>query len=263
MGEKTAISWCDHTFNPWWGCTKVSAECTNCYAETFDERVGGRHWGDHAHRRFFGEKHWLQPLKWDRDAMRAGERRRVFCASMADVFEDRDDLDESRANLWELILATPHLDWLLLSKRPENMERMIPWGQYGIGPSPWPNVWLGTTAGTVESLDRVMILRTVPAVQRFVSCEPLLEEITAADWDMALASSLALAARGIHPITWLIVGNESGPRRRPADIVWVQTARDAAARHNIAFHFKQWVAPNGKVTHLPMLDGVQHAEFPQ
>jgi len=254
MSEKTAISWTDHTFNPWWGCTKVSAECTNCYAETFDKRVGGKNWGINAERRFFGDKHWSQPLKWDAAARAAGVRRRVFCASMADVFEERNDLDEARARLWILIAKTPSLDWLLLTKRPEHMRFAIPWAVEG---EPWRNVWLGTTAGTSAALDeRVPVLRRIPAVVRFVSCEPLLEHIPAHHWDQALKPN------GYAPIHWLIVGNESGPRRRPADLSWVQTTRDAAARHGIAFHFKQWVAPNGRVTHLPVLDGVQHAAFP-
>jgi protein gp37 len=94
MGKETAISWTHHTFNPWWGCQRVSPGCTNCYAETFDKRIGGKHWGPTAPRRFFGPKHWAEPLKWARAAAKAGERHRVFCASMADVFEDRPELIE-------------------------------------------------------------------------------------------------------------------------------------------------------------------------
>lgn len=255
MGETTAISWTDHTFNPWWGCTKVSAECTNCYAETFDKRVGGKHWGANAPRRFFSEKHWLEPHKWDAAAAAEGVRRRVFCASMADVFEERAELDSVRECLWNLIANTPHLDWLLLTKRPEAAAVMLPWAIEG---EAWPNVWLGTTCGVRDSLDRVARIRRIPAAVRFVSCEPLLEHISASDWDRVLDREI-----GYGDIHWLIVGNESGPRRRSAQLDWVRTAREAAKRNRVAFHFKQWVEPNGKKTHLPILDGVQHAAFPE
>lgn len=93
MGKSTGIAWCDGTFNPWWGCVKVSPACTNCYAATFDRRIGGDHWGPGSERRTFGDKHWNEPLKWNAAAEQAGTRKRVFCASMADVFEGRSDLD--------------------------------------------------------------------------------------------------------------------------------------------------------------------------
>src|SRR5690348_1510361 len=107
----TSIAWTRHTFNPWWGCTKVSPGCTNCYAESMDKRIGGDHWGVHAERRFFGEAHWRQPLLWNAEAKHLGERHRVFCASMADIFEDRDDLVPHRDRLWSLIQACDSLDW--------------------------------------------------------------------------------------------------------------------------------------------------------
>ena len=114
MGTETAISWCDHTFNPWWGCVRVSPACQHCYAETFSKRVGLKVWGPESDRRFFGPKHWAEPLKWNTAAVKAGVRRRVFCASMADVFEDRADLLNERLRLFQLIEDTPQLDWLLL-----------------------------------------------------------------------------------------------------------------------------------------------------
>lgn len=122
MGKNSRIEWTDHTFNPWWGCTKVSEACKNCYAEAWSKRVGQQVWGPQAERRFFGERHWLEPLKWNADAAAHGKRLRVFCASMADVFEDRRSLDPWRSKLWELIEATPQLDWLLLTKRPEHVQ---------------------------------------------------------------------------------------------------------------------------------------------
>src|SRR6185437_14583692 len=115
MGEVTSIAWCDHTFNPWHGCTKVSPGCDNCYAATFDKRVGGNHWGKGVERRVFADKHWREPLKWNEDAAASRVRRRVFCASMADVMDDEAPAGQ-RERLWALIDDTPHLDWLLLTK---------------------------------------------------------------------------------------------------------------------------------------------------
>jgi protein gp37 len=170
MGETTGIAWTDHTFNPWWGCTKVSPGCDRCYAETFDRRIGGAHWGKDAARRVFGEKHWREPLKWNAAAEKAGKRARVFCASMADVF-DADAPAGELERLWALIRATPHLDWQLLTKRPARIARALP-ADWGDG---YPNVWLGDDRrgpGARRPADPV--LRAVPARVRFLSCEPLL-----------------------------------------------------------------------------------------
>ena len=130
MAEKTGISWTHHTFNPWWGCTKVSPGCKNCYAETFASRYGFDVWGPGKARRTFSLAHWEEPLKWNRDAELAGERRRVFCASMADVFEAEAPAGEL-ARLWALIRLTPWLDWLLLTKRAERIAESLPddWGE--------------------------------------------------------------------------------------------------------------------------------------
>src|SRR5215831_14997448 len=114
MAENSKIEWTDHTFNPWWGCTKVSPACEHCYAEAWAKRVGQQVWGPKSLRRTFGDKHWHEPVKWNRDAEKSDVRRRVFCASMADVFEKRKDLDAQRIRLWGLIESTPALDWLLL-----------------------------------------------------------------------------------------------------------------------------------------------------
>ena len=127
MGEKTGIEWTDHTFNPWIGCTKVSPGCLNCYAERdFDHRRRIAHWGSCGTRVITSVANWRQPLKWDREARAAGVRRKVFCASLADVFEDFPGLDGQRGRLWELVTSCQQLDWLLLTKRPENIMRMVP-----------------------------------------------------------------------------------------------------------------------------------------
>lgn len=220
MGERTAIAWTDHTFNPWWGCTKVSAECTLCYAEVFDRRYGGAHWGATAPRRFFGDKHWNEPRKWNEAARRRGGRDRVFCGSMCDVFEQGPGQDRERVRLWALIRETPHLDWLFLTKRPENIARHLPalWGEG------WPNVWLGVSVGHPDSVGRLDVLRSVPAVVRFVSAEPLI-----APW---LAN--------LRGFSWVIAGGESGPKARPMDVEWARGLLDLCRRGpGIAFFMKQ------------------------
>ena len=200
MGADSKIEWTHHTFNPWWGCQRVSPGCENCYAEAFAKRTGHGVWGPTADRRFFGDKHWAEPLKWNREAAAAGDRRRVFCASMADVFEDRRDLDDQRARLWKLISATPALDWLLLTKRPQNVDRLLP------APRPG-NVWLGVTAEDQKRADERIpeLLRATWAAVRFVSYEPAIEVV-----DFS-------AFRGVD---WLIIGGESGGGSRPFDPDW-------------------------------------------
>ena len=179
MGKDSKISWTNHTFSPWWGCAKVATGCANCYAEGLAARFGTQ-WGPRADRRFFGDKHWAEPLKWNRAAEKAGVRARVFCSSMADVFEDRRDLDDQRVRLWKLIEATPALDWLLLTKRPQNILSMLPptWVA-----SPRANVWMGTTVCTQPDAEKniIWLLRT-PAAVHFLSCEPLLESLDLSKW---------------------------------------------------------------------------------
>jgi len=126
VGTSTAIGWTDHTFNPWWGCERVSPGCQHCYAETFAKRTGNAVWGKAAPRRFFGPKHWAEPVKWNAAAAARGVPELVFCASMADVFEPRDDLNAERARLFELIEQTPFLIWQLLTKRPEAVTELAP-----------------------------------------------------------------------------------------------------------------------------------------
>lgn len=227
----TSIAWADYTFNPWWGCEKVSPACAHCYAESWAKRTGQAIWGKDAPRRFFGPKHWNEPLKWDRKAHEAGERRRVFCASMADVFENRSELDEHRNRLWPLMLATSNLDWMLLTKRPEMVEQCVPenWLD-GV----WPrNVWLGVTAENQATADaRIPLLLRTPAAVRFVSYEPALGPIDFKPWLTSLPTSgpgwklSAGAALEIADIAldWIIVGGESGHHSRAFDLAWARSA---------------------------------------
>ncbi len=305
MADKTPIAWCEHTHNLWIGCehaprdapedrpqptegqdappAPTSPECDNCYAERFDRRYGGEHWGPDAPRRLLSDDYWRKPLRWNAAAEARGERARVFCSSMADWAEmlggERGRLlDEQRDRLWELIPRTPWLDWLLLTKRIENAPKLLPW--YRDGGDPWPNVWVGTTCGVRSSLWRVRMLRQIAVAVRFVSGEPLLEHITAEEWDGVLyPEGLDTAGPVIteqRAIDWLIVGDESGPGRRPAQPDWVRTAREAAARHGVAFVFKQWNGPVGQTVgitgvreggkrtiHLPILDGKRHDARPR
>lgn len=233
MGATTEIAWTDATFNPWWGCFKISPGCKHCYADAFAHRLGLKVWGQDADHRRFGDAHWREPEKWNRDALKAGVRRRVFCASMADVFEGRTEDDADRARLFALIEATPGLDWLLLTKRPENMIKLAPagWGGH------WPrNVWAGCTVEDQEALDRrVDVLRKVPAVVRFVSAEPLLGPLHFDD--------------GLPGIHWVICGAESGHGARPMSVEWARSIRDQCKSAGVAFFFKQFADARGNKTH--------------
>ena len=252
MGEATTIAWCDHSFNPWWGCSHVSPGCVNCYAEAWARRTGHPVWGAHAERRTFGEKHWSEPLAWNAAARHAGERRRVFCASMADVFEDHPALSAERAKLWALIRATPWLDWQLLTKRVQNVLGMTP--ETWSGPRGWPdNVWIGTSVESQQWANkRIPVLLQIPATVRFLSCEPLLEHVDLHRIyapDGALIDGLDGAVRDsrdgvVHAATtrsvdWVIAGGESAPNARRMDPEWARTIRDDCAAAGVPFVFKQ------------------------
>ena len=231
MGKDSKIEWTHHTFNPWWGCVKVSPACKHCYAEAWAKRVGMDLWGGHSNRRFFSDAHWRQPLRWNREAEMAGERRRVFCASMADVFENRRDLDSVRARLWPIVEDTPHLDWLLLTKRPQHIAKLTPWRA-----GAWPrNVWLGTTAENQRwARERIPRLLEHGAAVHFASCEPLLGPIELTQW-------LGLPAINNGALNWVIAGGESGSAKaRPMNPEWVTDLRDQCEAAEVPFHFKQW-----------------------
>jgi protein gp37 len=244
MAKDSRIEWTHHTFNPWWGCVKVSPACTHCYAETWARRLGMDLWGRPKTRRYFSAEYWQGPIKWNKEALRAGERRRVFCASMADLFEGRADLNEWRAKLWPLIEQTPQLDWLLLTKRPQNVERMVPWKDN------WPaNVWLGTTAENQKYADiRIAKLVAIKARIHFISAEPLLGPLSLRQWG---------------GIDWVIAGGESGHGARPTKPEWVRALRDECKEADVAFHFKQWghwapSAPKGVSVRHQIRLGTEH-----
>ena len=247
MAEHTKVEWCTHTWNPWWGSAKVSAACRSCYAADIAKRWGHDVWGVNAPRRILSPSNWREPLTWDRRAVRTGECPRVFCASMADVFEDRRDLDQPRAWLWELIERTPNLTWLLLTKRPGNISWLVPqsWWRDGFP----ANVWMGTTVESQDhAWDRIGNLELVPSVVHFVSCEPLLGPVELPPYS----------------VDWVIAGEERGHGARPSDRNWFRQLRDQCVAEGAAFFLKQFVEAKGlKKISLPELDGQQWAQVPE
>lgn len=246
MGKNSRIQWTDHTFNPWIGCQKVSEGCDHCYAmdSTFVrvQRSEGRElWGNQlrSERHVTSDANWRKPVQWNRQAEADGRRARVFCASLADVFEDHPDLEEPRARLWDLIEDTPSLEWQLLTKRPENVMAMVP--------AEWeerlpPNVWVGVSAENQERAnERIPKLLRVPARVRFVSAEPLIGPVNLRKvvWEVddtdgivhdALTGTSQLlpgrdfgfTVKGGPTVDWVIVGGESGPEARPASLAWME-----------------------------------------
>ena len=232
MGESTNIEWCDHSFNPWIGCSKISPACDNCYAEVWARRTGQPELWQGA-RRKTSLKNWSLPVKWNRLAGAAGERKRVFCASLADVF-DNEVSDGWRADLWSLIRDTPNLDWLLLSKRIGNARTMLP-RNWDTG---YANVWLGSTVVNQEEAERdVPKLIAIPAVVRFLSVEPMLGPITLFDDNEGVLRGPGVVRSGYtqrgNPadppedvddsysgIDWVICGGESSSKARSMPPEW-------------------------------------------
>jgi protein gp37 len=243
MAMKTAIAWTDHTFNMAWGCWKISPGCENCYADFFaSERIGLDVWGIGKPRRTFGAKHWAEPLKWNRMAQAEGRRHRVFCSSMTDWALDDETIARERVKMWDLIRATPWLDWQLLTKRADRIVECLP-SDWGTG---YSNVWLGVSVENIKhGLPRIDHLRKIPAVIRFLSVEPLLEDLG------------PINLNGIH---WVIVGGESGRNFRPMDHQWARNVREQCARQGAAFFFKQSAAHRTELG--TQLDGQTVREFP-
>jgi protein gp37 len=238
VAENSKIEWTDHTFNPWIGCQKVSPGCDRCYAEALmDTRWGKVKWGPHGERKRTSEANWKAPLRWAKAARGTGRRPRVFCASLADVFDNRVPT-EWRTDLWELIETTPELDWLLLTKRPENIDWMTQWRP--------ANVWLGTTCESQEQFDRRWrILSAVPASVHFISYEP------------AIGPLVLPSVWGITKMPdWIICGGESGHGARMMDPQWARNLRDVCKATNIPFFMKQMTGKK------PIPDDLLIRQFP-
>ena len=284
--QNSKIEWTDHTFNPWEGCTRVSPGCANCYAETRNQRfAGGANFGPGAPRRRTSAANWRQPLKWDREAAEAyndwaghetlhggnpryaePRRPRVFCASLADWLDDEVPI-EWLADLLDLIRRTPNLDWLLLTKRPQNWDRRLRkvhellcfptlhspdeqktrnWCYYWLNGAPPQNVWIGTTVEDQARADeRIPHLLSIPARVRFLSCEPLLGPVRLPIGSVMAGFPRHITAAG-HAvgaplaIHWVICGGESGPKARPMHPDWARSLRDQCAAAGVPFLFKQW-----------------------
>jgi len=236
MGKTTGIGWTNHTFNPWWICTEVSPGCDNCYAREFAARFGFQ-WGKGVPRREFGDKHWNEPLAWNRIAEREQVPHLVFCASMADVM-DIEAPAGARARLWELIDATPWLIWQLLTKRPTLYKRYLPKGfKHG-------NVWLGMTAEDQFAYDARWYPTFLAARDRdlpwYVSYEPALGPVR---YRCDLCDAGALHSPDACDIPdWVIFGGESGDRRRLCDVEWAYAALQDARRYKVPFFMKQMSA---------------------
>lgn len=243
MGETTEIAWADSTFNPWIGCTKISPGCDNCYAEAFlDKRLHRVQWGPHGERKRTSAANWHEPVQWNNRARgfrsSFGRRRRVFCSSLADVFDNQVP-QGWLADQFQLMADTPELDWLLLTKRPENIEKMLKRINVAM---PWPNIWLGFTAEDQEHFDRRWpIMREIPAVVRFCSYEP------------AIGPLRLLSGNNVAGLDWLICGGESGPGHRPMDLQWEEFIRNDCLGLGIAYFFKQLAGKRSIPADFPLV----------
>lgn len=253
MAETSAIEWTDSTFNPWIGCTKIAPACDHCYAADWARRYKKDVWGNVPRQRTSAAT-WREPLKWQRHAAdflaEHGRRRRVFCASLADVF-DNQVAPAWRGDLWALIRDTPDLDWLLLTKRPQNIVDMLPdfWDDVK------GHVWLGTTVEDQEHADKnIRHLLKHDAAVRFISVEPMLGPIDLRahfsridgapgqcfDIDGERWHALGGCRYCRNALDWVIGGGESGPQARPSDPRWFRSLRDQCAAAGVPFLFKQW-----------------------
>lgn len=202
MGENTKIAWAHHSWSPWIGCTKVSSGCSSCYAEAQQDIKYHRvRWGKGQARARTSVNYWKQPYKWEKEALEKGQSFRVF-PSLCDPF-DEEILAEWRWDFFDLMKATPHLDWLLLTKRPEFAAAYLPKAEGW----PWPNVWLGVSVEDQMAADyRIPILSEIPAIIKFISCEPLLNRLD--------------LTHHLEGINWVIVGGESGDDYRKMYPAW-------------------------------------------
>lgn len=260
MAEITKIEWVDHTFNPWIGCTRISAACDNCYAAAMSHRRGWARFEAGAARKRTTAEYWKQPLRWNRKAAAAGERRKVFGPSLADPF-DAEVSDDWRADYLAVIQSTPWLDWILLTKRPQVAVKFFK------GRKVPDNLWPGITAEDQKMLDlRAPAICSIAARVHVLSAEPLLGPVVAS----------AFLGSGLHALSWVIAGGESGPRARPPRMEWVRSLRDQCQASRVAFFWKQWgeympqepsaahtsMRRVGKKAAGALLDGRAWREFP-
>ena len=234
MGKDSAIEWTDATWNPWMGCTKVSAGCKNCYM--FREQTRYGHDPSVIRR---SKTTFRDPLKWE-------EPKRIFVCSWSDFFHE-DVQPDLRILAWTIMRNNPRHTFLLLTKRPENIKYMIlsDWFKQS------PNIWLGVTAENQEMAElRIPLMLQVPAARHFVSAEPLLGPLD--------------LSKHMGFIDWVIVGGESGPNFRPMKEEWALDIRDQCIAEGVPFFFKQWAGVNPrKDPRGKMLDGREWAENPQ
>jgi protein gp37 len=278
MAENSGIEWTDHTFNPWEGCQKVGPGCDHCYAETRNARFVPKNdpargtapnWGPGAPRRRTSAANWNKPLQWNRDAeafaaANGGRKQRVFCASLADVFDNAVD-PKWRRDLFDLIARTPALDWLLLTKRIGNVRAMVQDCGFTALPA---NVWLGATIVNQAEADRdIPKLLAAPAAVRFLSMEPLLGPVDLSTLQEGLPVNAWLT--WLDGLDWVIVGGESGDEARPMHPDWARNLRDQCKAANVPFLFKQWgewgraeVAPSGTVGHYAIAQRVFESDYP-
>jgi protein gp37 len=244
MAEVTGISWTDHTHNEWWGCSSTAgAGCDKCYAAVLDRRTGGNYFGIGTSPRRTKEQNRNKPYRWNRDAEASGKRLRVFCGSMMDFF-DKNAPQGAREALWSKIKETVHLDWQVLTKRPSNITKMLP-ADWGNG---YANVWLGATCEDRKSgLRRLEQLREIPAKVRFLSVEPLLED---------------LGEINLEGIQWCIVGGESGGGFRAMEKAWADRVIAQCREQGVAVFFKQWGGTASDAGGC-LIDGREIKEWPK
>lgn len=247
MSKETGIAWADHTFNPWIGCAKVSAGCDHCYAARYGKRYHVPWTADGA-RRVTASSTWRQVAGWNAAARKAGVRRRVF-PSLCDIF-DTAAPRQTREAFWSLVARTPDLDWLLLTKRPQNVMKLLP-ENWGTG---WPNVWLGVSAEDQAAADlRIPHLLLLPAKVRFVSIEPMIgpvqlrwvrntgTEVTDALVGHVVSTQFTVNSPVIVPkLDWVILGGETGPGARRMEMAWARSVAYDCSTAGVPFFFKQW-----------------------
>lgn len=273
MAENSKIQWTDHTFNPWIGCTKISPACKFCYAETFANRYGHAVWGDNGTRKRTSAQNWKKPLQWNKQAEKEGKRFRVFCCSLADVFEDHPQILQSwRDELWALISATPNLDWLLLTKRPENIKKFLP-ADWGEG---YYNVWLGVTVEDQKTAaKRLTEFNAVHARIKFLSIEPLLgpidffhESMRQITWDINYYDDgdggYTKEAELECYFDWIIIGGESGPltKIRKLELQWVKNVIEQLENEDVKIFFKQLGRVVSHKLKLPDVNGGNFDQYP-